>query len=278
MKSGELIKQLRQERNIKQKDLAEGILSRSAISKIEHGEHEPSFDTAMKLIDRLGVTLSDFERLFFDRTSVSLLAQYFTNITDTAPNNYHIQKIESLRKHGHQNTGNDTVNNIYIIVENYKDLSNKEINLLRETVMPVWHHFEKIDSWQKTDLYIINDMLFFFQLTDAINITTRALSKIDTTYPELVDLKASFLNNLGLLCLLNAEYEQAITYFSQSIAQAKLVHRYDISITAKIRTALIQHHSDEIKHQLKLLAGLDDQELLNRTKHELALLKSRIMA
>lgn len=278
MKSGELIKQLRQERNIKQKDLAEGILSRSAISKIEHGEHEPSFDTAMKLIDRLGVTLSDFERLYFDRTSVSLLAQYFTNITDTAPNNYHIQKIESLRKHRHQNTVNDTVNDIYIIVENYKDLSNKEINMLRETVLPVWHHFEKIDSWQKTDLYIINDMLFFFQLTDAINITTRALSKIDTTYPELVDLKASFLNNLGLLCLLNAEYEQAITYFSQSIAQAKLVHRYDISITAKIRTALIQQHSDEIKHQLKLLADLDDQELLNRTKHELALLKSRIMA
>ena len=60
---GHLLKLLREQKGISQFDLSDGILSKNHLSKIERGENDISFQTLLKLLDRLNISLFEFELL-----------------------------------------------------------------------------------------------------------------------------------------------------------------------------------------------------------------------
>ena len=64
---GHLLKLLREQKGISQFDLSDGILSKNHLSKIERGENDISFQTLLKLLDRLNISLFEFE-LLLDKT------------------------------------------------------------------------------------------------------------------------------------------------------------------------------------------------------------------
>ena len=64
---GYLLKRLRKEKGVSQSELSEGILSKNHLSKIERGENDISFQTLLKLLDRLNISLFEFE-LLLDKT------------------------------------------------------------------------------------------------------------------------------------------------------------------------------------------------------------------
>ncbi|MDK7927078.1 MAG: helix-turn-helix transcriptional regulator [Staphylococcus simulans] len=67
MKFGQNIKQIRKQRNLTQKQLADQIkISRSYLSDIENGNKNPSAKTVKKLADSLGLSVTD---LFNDDTT-----------------------------------------------------------------------------------------------------------------------------------------------------------------------------------------------------------------
>lgn len=67
MKFGQNIKQIRKQRNLTQKQLADQIeISRSYLSDIENGNKNPSIKTVKKLADSLGLSVTD---LFNDDTT-----------------------------------------------------------------------------------------------------------------------------------------------------------------------------------------------------------------
>ncbi|MDR0847264.1 MAG: helix-turn-helix domain-containing protein [Lactobacillales bacterium] len=61
MKHSELIRKLRKERGLTQSQLAEGICSRGTISGLEKGISQPSFEIITQLIDRLNLSLSEYD-------------------------------------------------------------------------------------------------------------------------------------------------------------------------------------------------------------------------
>ena len=60
---GHLLKLLREQKGISQFDLSDGILSKNHLSKSERGENDISFQTLLKLLDRLNISLFEFELL-----------------------------------------------------------------------------------------------------------------------------------------------------------------------------------------------------------------------
>ena len=60
---GHLLKLLREQKELSQSDLSDGILSKNHLSKIERGENDISFQTLLKLLDRLNISLFEFELL-----------------------------------------------------------------------------------------------------------------------------------------------------------------------------------------------------------------------
>ena len=57
---GYYIKRIRQEKGISQEALYKGLCSRSTIHRIESGEQNPNFFTAINLLQRLGLDESSF--------------------------------------------------------------------------------------------------------------------------------------------------------------------------------------------------------------------------
>ena len=70
MLQGERIKAMRKEKGLTQSALADGIVTRNMLSLIESGSAKPSFQTAKKLAERLGVTV---EYILSDDENVSPL-------------------------------------------------------------------------------------------------------------------------------------------------------------------------------------------------------------
>ncbi|KRL84242.1 helix-turn-helix domain-containing protein [Ligilactobacillus apodemi] len=54
MNFGETLKQIREARHLKQADIANGLLSRTSISKIENNKQHPTYDSALELIANVG--------------------------------------------------------------------------------------------------------------------------------------------------------------------------------------------------------------------------------
>ena len=63
MGHGEFIKKIRQEKHLTQKELAAGILSKNFLSKFERGESKITSEIFLKLLERLNVSLDEFEQL-----------------------------------------------------------------------------------------------------------------------------------------------------------------------------------------------------------------------
>lgn len=272
---GGLLKQIRIERNIKQKELSDGIVSRSTISKIENGTHEPSFETAMKLINRLGISLSDFERRYMGEKSNSALEAYFKNIDTQAPHSFHLRKIANVQATRNFEE-NAMTENIYMLSDALWRRTTTDRHQLQETIQAVWNKFQLVENWNRTDLYVLNDLIAFLPVKVAENVAKLGIDKISHEYPELIALKASFLNNLGLLLLLDDAASESEQVFDESIRYAKLVHRYDIALTAHVRKALARKNDQEVNKYVQIIATLEDIELLDSINHEITEIKNTI--
>ena len=69
MGHGEFIKKIRKEKYLTQKELAEGILSKNFLSKFERGESKITSEIFMNLLERLNVSLDEFEQLVTSKHS-----------------------------------------------------------------------------------------------------------------------------------------------------------------------------------------------------------------
>lgn len=69
MGHGEFIKKIRKEKHLTQKELAEGILSKNFLSKFERGESKITSEIFMNLLERLNVSLDEFEQLVTSKYS-----------------------------------------------------------------------------------------------------------------------------------------------------------------------------------------------------------------
>ncbi len=60
MKLGAILKQVRNQQGLSQKELSEGVCSQSMLSAIENNQYTPNAELLIKLCQRLGISLSEF--------------------------------------------------------------------------------------------------------------------------------------------------------------------------------------------------------------------------
>ncbi|MFJ6956682.1 MAG: hypothetical protein ACIRXY_00405 [Ligilactobacillus animalis] len=66
-----------------------------------------------------------------------------------------------------------------------------------------------MDTWTKFDLFLLNNILYFFDLDIAASIAQMALQAINTNYPHLLHLKFALIENCSLLLITNNDFPQA---------------------------------------------------------------------
>ncbi|MFT8950240.1 MAG: helix-turn-helix transcriptional regulator, partial [Liquorilactobacillus hordei] len=58
---GPLIKKIRTDKNLTQKNVSSGIMSRSHLSELENGKYFPSYEKMLGLLQNLDISLMEFQ-------------------------------------------------------------------------------------------------------------------------------------------------------------------------------------------------------------------------
>ncbi|MED1565582.1 helix-turn-helix transcriptional regulator [Bacillus paramycoides] len=267
---GITLKQIRESRGLSQTYLAADIVSRTSISKIENGKQEPTISNAKKLITRLDLNTDEF---FYIQNNYKLDSKMqilydFMNLSETTQDEP-ISKIINECKNYLSNTFDVKINSILIVLESLQNFEKGyDLSTIYEDLKPVWERLSKLDDWLIIDLFLINNILYFFPIDTASNMAIHALKTIKSKYPHLLKLKNAFYLNLSFLFLQNNLKDQATEYLFKSIEICKITHRYDLLLLAKIRLSICTKDLEKIKELCELLTAIEATNLVQGVKRE----------
>ncbi|WEV39097.1 helix-turn-helix transcriptional regulator [Lactobacillus sp. ESL0680] len=272
MKSvGENIKDLRIARKITQTDLAKTLYTRSAISKIEHSNQDLLYENAKVILEKLGVSQTEFEyiRNNYSFTPKEDIIYSFLNITyntETATINELLKKCSYL-------ADDPDITHIKIILTAFKnDKDQLGLTLAKKMLIPLWNdQFSKYDTWTILDLHILNMIFFIFDTETMNQISKQAITVINTKYPFLKSLKASFLLNRGILLMRSGNITQAIQALKSTCQICQKNRQYDKLLIAQTRIAICNNDKDLALHYINILHELGATDLSTSLKKEVLL-------
>lgn len=99
MKIGKKFKILRNRKNLTQEDVCDKIISRSRLSEFEQGIGNISYNTFIKLLNRINVSIIEFE-LFMSTDNMSIQAEFYADV-NKAKQEENIFWLKSLEKEQH---------------------------------------------------------------------------------------------------------------------------------------------------------------------------------
>ncbi|USS85340.1 helix-turn-helix domain-containing protein [Fructilactobacillus myrtifloralis] len=282
---GALLKYLRTSRHITQAELSHNLISRDTVVRIENNHQNPSFETGIQLLERLGISLSDFDkqRSITNPTSFSNLTQKFLYQLNSSGDRKTLTDVNKLARQIYQEEGNFTARNIMLVTEAMEKIDDWNFNLahiqeLRKLLQPVWSNLAQIDEWCMLDLRILDCSLFFFDLETAHAIMQHAFRIIDKKYPTLAGLKAAFSANYCYLLILNRQIKAPFVELAESRKIASQTGRYDLVIVADIRRLVLEqlpNYKTNIKHKLSVLTNLGATGLVESLKKEVQAILDR---
>jgi len=268
---GRTLKKIRESRGLSQEYLAANIVSRTSISKIENGKQVPTIANAQKLITRLDLNTNEF---FYIQNDYKLdpkmqILYNFMNLSETTedePMSTIIDECKVYLSH----TFDIKVSNILVVLQSLKNFEKGyHLDTIYEDLKPVWNQLSKLDEWLIIDLFLINNILYFFPIDTAFNMTVQTLKTIENKYPHYLKLKNAFYLNLSFLFLQKGSKEQATEYLLKSINICKTVHRYDLLLLAKIRLSICTNDIEKIEKLCKLLIEIGAINLVEGVKREI---------
>lgn len=111
-----------------------------------------------------------------------------------------LKKLLAFAKKYDSKYPNQAIKNIICVVTAFIKINTvKEPQKLNYLVAPIWKNLYKVDTWTILDIFLINDILYYFDQKTAKSIAQITLSTISKKLPHLLNLKNAILINSGYL-------------------------------------------------------------------------------
>lgn len=210
---GSAIKQARISKGFTQKQLAEGILSVSQLSKFENGLHDITLTKCFLLLERLHLDLAEFYEVYLTKDDSVLHIDFdFTNHL------LHKKEIEIKYQLGKEIEKNENANKVYtehrlIIMKQILRIK-QELPLDNYEIEKIYSYLESISEWGLYEMSLLSNSLFIFnrhQIMRLIKISLKQMYRYIHRF-QLPYYKEWLLITLQSLCLkliLEGEYGEA---------------------------------------------------------------------
>jgi len=272
MKTGKVIEMLRKTQGLTQAQLAANITTRKAIIEAEHKDRVLPYNTMIKIIERLGVSLHDFEDYRHDHQSPAdqALVYQFEHLSDTSQ----MSELQTLLVDAQQLLSSSNLKYIHQLIPilvaliHIDSYSREQLTTL---VMPVWNEVTATKNWSKTDFFLINNMLYIFDPLTAQQKGKRVLERIDQYSPRYPLLKNAIVANLAYMGIKNPgtiSKDQIRQYLNESIHLTKQNHRYDLRLLSIIRLAVLNHNIDQARQACDLLDAMGAKPVADIAKQD----------
>lgn len=275
--SGKLLRKIRESKGYTQKQVAQGIMRQSTYSKIEREKTEPSAPKLFAILDRLEMTVEEFLFIQGNYSHSKKGSLVYAFISQSYNNPKELEKLKDEVSHYLKYNEDPVIKDIEAI---YTGLivfaQTHDIRLARKHVQPVWDRLERFDDWRLTEIYLVNNILYFFNADSAIHISDRAVTQLDKyeNYRASNDLRFNFQFNLVYLLIDNHQYSEALTSLENLILYAKELKKHDMLAVCYTRkgVSLIQSGDPTgekwIRKGTNILEVIEEDTLKQRLEEE----------
>lgn len=263
MSLGKHFKNIRKNRGFSQMVVSKEIISQGTYSKFEAEIRDIDASVFFHLLNRMNISLEEFEYIRNDYSygeKQEIIHQFFKL------NYNNIKEINVIKRRigEYLDVQEDLeLKEIHLICDAFIQLDQtKDINLVKNIIMPVWQRISNYDQWYFNDIRLINTILFLFPISTAIEFTRHLLDRISkyTDFRNADILKQALLINLSLLLIKNKDYSKSLSIIEESLQQQKKM-TYPILALHFSRKAICHYH----------LANTDPAVFLEKAKQLLFL-------
>ena len=158
MGHGEFIKKIRKEKYLTQKELAEGILSKNFLSKFERGESKITSEIFMNLLERLNVSLDEFEQLVTSKYS----QKEFLQKLETFKSQKEVYLLENLKAEEKQLFQADRnrrhLHNQILVEAHLQYLQGKNLEVKQKRV--IQSYLFEVEEWGDYEWELFGNIVF----------------------------------------------------------------------------------------------------------------------
>lgn len=226
MNFGSTIKKIRKDKNLTQKELSDGILTRSHLSQIETNNYFPSYDKFFLLLDRLNVVFEEF--LFIQNDQKMHFKQEIRSKISEAANLNDTEKLKNLAitaKDLHEKTEDITYYHYMLICKalisyNMTHTVNDE---MIQFVNPIKEYLFKMDNWYLYELKLFNNIIYSLTVEEALLFSRTSLKRLDNFqyFMEFQHTEQHIYLNLSTLCMEYEDFNAAKNFAETAIEKAK---------------------------------------------------------
>lgn len=277
---GTLLKKIRQEKGLSQKDIYEDIMTRQTYYLIETNASMPSFDKFLMILEKLFISVEEFlflldpesfpaENHLYHQLSQAVFKKDKDRLISLAEKSKQLYVTTNNKKYDHLNLITQAM--LYL---NSEQIESNDTGPLKKLMLPIKQYLIGIDKWYLYELKLLNNSLYCFDLSEAIALGSLVGKKIDTlgSIEQYQDIKLRIYLNLSCLCLNCQDYENTVLFSTLAKENAQTDYRLFETIIAslnfEIAQAVIQKQpvNSNITKYLAILKTLDQQVTVKEYK------------
>lgn len=208
---GYLLKRLRKEKELSQSELSDGILSKNHLSKIERGENDISFQTLLKLLDRLNISLFEFE-LLLDKTQDNQ-STFLKDLSIAVANNdlYLLNELLTREIELKSKSNNIRHKHNVILLKAYIDkFSNTSLN--QHEIQEIIQYILSVDECGRYEISLFGNFVGFMSLDMRHNLVKIINRKSQLFYSDknYIEIFSRILLNVCYADLMDKNFNVAI--------------------------------------------------------------------
>ena len=167
MDTGKIIRKLRTERNITQKELSHNICSRESLSKFERENTSISIDTFFKYLDRLNFDISEFSYFFL--TDLSKKEKYKRCFVECigADSTLFLRQLDVEFKKTNDIFYRMIYLELYLLNLYINNSFLKEENI--SSILEIKNYLYTVETWSKFEISLFANCMFIFDKKDILN-------------------------------------------------------------------------------------------------------------
>lgn len=283
---GALLKRIRQEKGLSQKDVYSGIMTRQAYYLIENTISFPAFDKFLLILEKLFLSVNEFldildsdlfpneNQLYFQLSQAVLKKDQAT-----------LQLLVHTSTHCYQETQNKKCQHFQLIALtmlklNFPMAEQVKVETCQQLMEPIKNYLIDVDNWYLYELKLLNNSLYCFDLSEACSLVLLVVKKIDT-YPQhesYQTIKLKIYLNISFLCLKAREFNQCMFFAKIAKEHAQIrcflfeaiiaTLNFEIAFSAASQSTA----SKEIEKNLTILEAMDFTETVKEYRQLLTIL------
>lgn len=257
---GDILRTARENKGFKIKEVSDGIIHPSQLSKIENTEVMPSFENFLKLLSKLNLSFEEFSYLAKENPAFQrrVLDQDVTEALRQKDTDKMNRMMERLKKFQREAPENHLYSQQMMqLLEGIAALQNKDQEEARLIVKEIVDYLNRVEPWYHYELKLFNDIFFYFEYETVLALGREAQRAIELRYDFFRNdpLPRKILYNLSVAALHHEDYMRAFKFSSDVIGLPLSTENLYTLTNAKIVNQLAS---------FKLENGLFDLEQLQQ--------------